>query len=408
MTTCVLFGAGVELDFDLCNGGDFAKIVVGLEKSEEYKNAMQEFYKEVDDKDSWFPNYKNSNYKVQQETLFKAAYSKSILNSFNTFDTKKEFCDEIDEKWKSLLDTNKNLRQEEYAYVEKMINDNTSYMQMLDEKFHTMIAPKVLGSKKFWYVISCYWRAYLCLVMNMVDDMNPLEVMCNPKHAYDKMVQFAKNKQSDEKRDGSKQLDKNENNRRETYYSILKEYIDGTFNGEKCKVNVITTNYTPLCEVMCGIDKAQIAYVNGAFKWFERPRQMDVFDVTDGSSVNETENHDYFPFIFLQSGVKPIVHPIQLEEYGKCLDFLKKSDRLIIVGYKVNSDDNHLNSIIRAYLKHGKKVIYMNYKDKDGDDRDRLLKVKLRMDDAMECLKVIDIDEQNCYSRFREVLFKDA
>lgn len=48
----------------------------------------------------------------------------------------------------------------------------------------------------------------------------------------------------------------------------------------------------------------------------------------------------------------------------------------------------------------------MNYKD--GDDRDTLLKVKLRMDDEMECLKVIDIDEQNCYSRFREVLFKDA
>lgn len=406
MTTCVLFGAGAELDFNLCNGVDFARIVIGLEKTEIYKNAILEFYKGIDDRDAWFPNCSKFKYKVEQEKLFKSSYRKHLLDDYYEIGTKREFNGEVDKKWKSLLDENNNLRQEEQSYVRKIINDNTSYMQILDEKFHTMIAPRVLGQDKFWYVINCYWRAYLCLVESMVNGLSYLEIMKSPNLKYKKMVQFANDKLNDQGEDKLNDNVKNENHRRETYYSVLKEYIETISDEDKHKVNIITTNYTPLCEVICGLNEEQISYVNGSFKWFERPKQMDVFDVTADSGMGEIENHDYFPFIFLQSGVKPIIHPIQIKEFGKCLNFLEKSDRLIIVGYKVNSDDNHLNSIIRNYMKHGKTVIYMSYEG--SDTRETLLRKKFRMDDKIDCLKVIDINGENCYSRFRNVLFKDT
>ena len=50
------------------------------------------------------------------------------------------------------------------AEKDDIIDKNSSYMGILDERFYTLIHPRVLGIEKFWTVVHCYWHAYLTLV----------------------------------------------------------------------------------------------------------------------------------------------------------------------------------------------------------------------------------------------------
>ena len=65
----------------------------------------------------------------------------------------------------------------------------------------------------------------------------------------------------------------------------------------------------------------------------------------------------------IPSGVKPLICKKQINEFKKFSDNLDKSDYLAIVGYNLNSEDNHINSIISSWLRENEKhkVIYLNY-----------------------------------------------
>ncbi len=79
--------------------------------------------------------------------------------------------------------------------------------------------------------------------------------------------------------------------------------------------------------------------------------------------INSLGNADrIFPFISIPSGVKPIICQKQLLEYGKFISKLEKSNYLMIVGYRFNLEDNHINSIIANWLRNTKhKLIYFNF-----------------------------------------------
>lgn len=67
---------------------------------------------------------------------------------------------------------------------QKLINNHTSYMGLIDEHFHTLIYPKSLGVQKFWNVVCCYTRAYLYLTKQMLDKISEnityTEILTNP------------------------------------------------------------------------------------------------------------------------------------------------------------------------------------------------------------------------------------
>ena len=68
------------------------------------------------------------------------------------------------------------------------------------------------------------------------------------------------------------------------------------------------------------------------------------------------------PFILIPSGIKPIICTKQVESFHKFIDNLQQSDVLCVVGYKFNSEDNHINAIITEWLHNrGKKLVYFNY-----------------------------------------------
>jgi hypothetical protein len=184
----------------------------------------------------------------------------------------------------------------------------------------------------------------------------------------------------------------------DSYYKIIRE-CNGT-----SEINVITTNYTPLCSAITELcEKRFIAYVNGSFRWFEQAKEMRILDVTKADE--DFSKKDYFPFIFLQSGVKPIVSSVQIEEWHKAISFLKDAERLVIVGYRANCDDNHLNSIIREYILKGKEVIYLAY-DADYKEKTRFFN-SFRLEqkkDGQENVRIEHVCKNNAIDIFESYI----
>lgn len=346
--TVVLFGAGAEVSFGMADGGEFASEVLGLENGD-MTDEIKKFFKNI--KDEWYPK-PVLKHEWKQKDLLDAAKKKELLDSYEKYNSKKQFEVDVSKKIKG--------KKEQQAFINKY----SSYMGLLDERFHTLIYPNVLGAQKFWSVVACYWRAYLSLVSNYIKEKNYALLIEKPGVAYKRMVEKAEKQRN-----------------KDSYYKIIAD-----MQAEKPKV--ITANYTPLCASICGLDDNSIAYLHGSFKWFEMPKELNVLDVSDGQT---NPRGIYFPFIFLQSGVKPIVHPIQIKEYAKAMDFLDDSYRLIVVGYKANHDDNHLNSLLRDYLMKGKRIQYIDY---DNVGKDIILK-RLHIFENMENLEIIPIDEKD-------------
>lgn len=93
------------------------------------------------------------------------------------------------------------------------------------------------------------------------------------------------------------------------------------------------------------------AYLAGELSSFEYPHQLEVKDITKSSLSAKSF---VFPFLLTQAPVKPIIEPKQIKEYSKMYSSLINSRYLIILGYNINSNDNHINSYIREFVKRTK------------------------------------------------------
>lgn len=366
---CIMFGAGAEIPYGLSGGGNFAKTVIGLSNDKNNMDtAIKEYYKKKIIE--WYPNYQHNCFDFDK--LFKASLKKQLLEDECDIQNKKGFDDLI--KKKSQISSKKK---------EKIIDKYTSYMGILDEKFHTIISPKYLGPKKFWGVVACYARAYLLLTGEMVKKTEKqtltkkdyLDMLENPLKYYEKW-QYIQSKDS--------------------YYDIIQNCPEA-----KNSISIITTNYTPICENITG-DK-NIAYVNGRLNWFESPYELKVYDVTN-ENKKPSKDDIWFPYIFIQSGVKPIIEEKQIEEYAKMINYIKQAETIIIVGYRINADDNHINSFLRSAIISNKKVIYFNH---NGELSIEQIYKRLHLDkikNNINNIEIVKTDDKICVSKFKEVL----
>ena len=145
----------------------------------------------------------------------------------------------------------------------------------------------------------------------------------------------------------------------DTYYTILKE------SGLPC--HIVTTNYTDLIKETSKNEEA-IAWLHGKLTWIENYRELTVYDCTNASEkariLNDKEH--IVPFILIPSGVKPLICRRQINEFSKFISNLDQSNILCLVGYRVNQEDNHINSIIGDWLREDSSchiLICLNYGD---------------------------------------------
>ena len=130
--------------------------------------------------------------------------------------------------------------------------------------------------------------------------------------------------------------------------------------------NVVTTNYTSLAEVL---SNKKTVYLHGKLNWFEDIKGLSVYDCKDKKQreillkLTEKNKNSIIPFIFIPSGIKPIICKKQIVEFYDFVTYLEKSNLLCTIGYKFNSEDNHINSIIIDWLNadSNNKLVFFNF-----------------------------------------------
>lgn len=363
---CILFGAGADAPFGIGTGGDFAKAVMGTNPiiADKMDDAIKWHYNNmIDSQDNWYPSFRK--YSWKEEDLVKASLRRRNLEL-----GKKQ----KDEAFRAEFDSIK----DNFFAKSDLIYQYPSYMGIIDGKFSSLIAPSMLGSGRFWQVVSCYCRAYLTIMKEVLDREDYSSYM-NPTEELIKEVRTMSRRKKD--------LD--------AYYSVLSEMK------QNLDISVITTNYTLFCEEIAELRKDKIAYVHGRIGLYESPRDLYVYDAEDEGFGKEV----VFPYFFIQSGIKPIVEQRQIKEYSKMISFMEKSDKIIILGYRLNYDDNHINSIIRSAVKKGKEVVYLAFNDGKMDflKRESVI-AKLRLAENPTNLKWREITSYDAYQVFENEL----
>lgn len=232
-----------------------------------------------------------------------------------------------------------------------------------DSYFHTIIDPYKYGVIKFSKVFNYYWGCYFSILHDVVKFLVKHGQQNFEKYLTDEMklnyLFVLQNIELLTKELYSVHVDAivPEN----AYYKIIKLKLSEYENQVEC-MGVITTNYYRFCETV----SPNTIYLNGQLKWFEYPELIEIKDL---SKEKGYDNKLVFPFIFGQSLVKPIVNPIQTEEFHRLHELLNSEnnvDILVILGFNINEDDNHINSFLHDYVKKGKKLIVVSDADNNN------------------------------------------
>lgn len=399
MNVAFLFGAGVE------NGGNF-----GLPLGNEFMQCA--FFDHLSSKMEAIGKYFSGNYFGDKYKYIKSSFSieKVIFKNLLSYYFINEYEDDFDKKYSKVIravfseyeigalgldekllddkdsdikdfiswDVLKKEIDDFFKTGKNTVNDlllnrllklNTNYSYIggaLDPEFHTIVNPKKYGPKKFSWVFNYYWSCYFSIldgVLKFFKVDNPLL-----EKYFDEMGRLRYSYVLDNIKTVTNELYSAEFNLPNgSYYKHIKDRInDKRFNGIGYECNgIITTNYFRFCEkIFTENGSEKVAYVNGQLKWFEFPELLEVHDLCDDEIP---DNKLFFPFIFGQSMVKPIVHPLQTYEYNRADSILDKANILVILGFNLTDDDNHLNALLHKFLLgEQKKVIICSEKEDEA------------------------------------------
>ncbi|RQD75867.1 MAG: hypothetical protein D5R97_05390 [Candidatus Syntrophonatronum acetioxidans] len=262
-----------------------------------------------------------------------------------------------------------NLSEDNKNFITNFVKKNLKYYGVVEKDFSTIINPSKAGIVKFWRLINYFWSAYFSILIPMLKLSRKFENLTeNEKQMYEYLLSLNNEGKLHlvevlqdlitedylrESREKARDKNKENDETSESYYTSLKE--------EKIPIDfALTTNYTPFVKMLNLKDDAY-CYLAGSVFQFEYPYEMRTINVCDNK--NELKTDDLvFPYIMTQAPVKPIVESHQIIEYWKALSYLDSCDLLIILGYSLCENDNHINSLLREYItKPNKKLLLCKY-----------------------------------------------
>ena len=157
----------------------------------------------------------------------------------------------------------------------------------------------------------------------------------------------------------------------------------------------------------------KVMRLNGGVGEFYNPYKNSLVKREPVKTTTKQDNKDYdnnlflyqnqlvTPFFFTQSGIKPItaidVSCLYTEMYSK----FKESDIIVVIGFNFNSDDNHINTIIRDLVENHNKTLVIVTVDADNEEALKVktedIHYKLRIDnkDAQDRVKVLNVDSDS-------------
>lgn len=421
-----LFGAGAEANskseeesFGLPSGTEFLEETLYKNKSSnDFKNALKASFR-----DKYFGFYTYSKYHINTD-IYKFMLEKIIRK--NCVDSQMSIKDTDDllkksreqnvlDEFKEILKSDKSYNDIKNQFLKDILKEYKNDMKslgdvgsagLLDSYFYTIINPPKYSKVNFSRIFNYYWGCYFAIVENILKTLYEKNILDNQidefykdgkllyKEIISKIDTFTKTLYSYKPKILSSYS--------ASYYARIKDFLNEHSSEFELK-GIATTNYFLFSEILS--DSAEkTAYLNGKLSLFEYP---ELLEVRDFSEETPTENkfdtkHIFFPFIFGQSHLKPVVDKKQTEEFHKFGKILDASNILVILGYNINEDDNHVNSFLHNYLTNPENhlAFVTNYADKNDVCR------KLKAENLQGQIKIIKADyEKQTTSEIVENIF---
>ena len=310
-------------------------------------------------------------------------------DKIETHDEKEKITKNFQELYKKLLvESNDDsiLKKEKDLFFK-----NITLCSFSDELFNYLRNPE-LYKTEVSKIEKLYFSAYLSIVKSIYE-------IAEQKKFDDYIGYFASDRknfrhsfQFDLRNWQNKIVDENDN-KKNLYYSIIKEKI----SERNIEGTIITTNYTNFAE---RITNFKTAYIHGKIDWFEDIKTKEVKELAEFSNEQEV-----MPFIFIPSGVKPVINLKIVEQYKTAYEAFTESELLCILGYSINTDDEHIQNFIRERLALGKKVILFLY-SQNGDSCNEITNYK-KMFSYSQYLEIIPIENAEDFRINLEEQIKD-
>lgn len=133
-------------------------------------------------------------------------------------------------------------------------------------------------------------------------------------------------------------------------------YQDITDLQSKAEVNVIgTTNYNTFVN---DITSMSATFLNGSVDDYYDPYRNKIISKEEA----ESSGRICVPFLFTQSGIKPLTSVSMSRRYVELFDHFAECDAIGVVGFGFNSDDGHINGLFRELIEDKqKKVAVFHY-----------------------------------------------
>ena len=343
MKTTFLFGSGADTDAcrDLPSGQGFAAALL--------KNRYSAAIKSIAGIDEHFQLVYHSSRKVFIQTIAnwkdeaEQVFGKSIVEQFIGYYQGNAASDCYKERISPKCEEFYNaLKDENESEIQEFFLKYAVFFDSLDEKFNSLRSTDYNSNAK--RVINAYFTVFLLMLEKLYGSEEPFTTF---QQVLDKLRQ-----------DYAVSLSE------ESYYTLLAS--------SRIPCSIVTTNYTKIIEQQ--IPDSDPIFLHGKLTWFEDLERLQVYDCEDAAEYKQLENRialsgessptRIVPFILIPSGVKPLICKKQIEAFHRFIEVLEESENLVVVGYRFNSEDNHINSIIAEWLRGNRhKLIYLNYQE---------------------------------------------
>lgn len=160
-----------------------------------------------------------------------------------------------------------------------------------------------------------------------------------------------------------------------------------------------TSNYNSILETVAesvGLQLTNVFHLNGSVMDYYNPYKNSV--LTCDASENVPQNHIHVPFILTQSGLKPLTSVEMSRRYVDLHDKFREADAIVVVGFGFNSDDSHINGLLRELIESSEKPLYWICRATDGDAQaqQRELIRRLRVDpDYRDQVIAVPVDSES-------------
>jgi hypothetical protein len=156
-----------------------------------------------------------------------------------------------------------------------------------------------------------------------------------------------------------------------------------------------TVNYNRLVSDIAGaVLPKDVEYLNGSVSDYYDPFLNAIVSLPDPDDYT-TYPHVLVPFLFTQSGIKPLTSVTMSRRYVELYDDLRGSDAVVTVGFGFQRDDGHINGLFRQLIEDDQKQTFICHYTRgtfDAQQTRRFYRKKLRIEGDPANLHIIQVD----------------